>query len=309
MGTFGYLTPWCLVEDDQAALSVGWKPYHMQRGFALNESALSVASAINWGNNLVPATSDAVKIKDMMAWDAVEKQQMAVGSGMPCVYRTFLLTPDVAKALSTAYASKDALEKALVETARVPLAQRAFANYWGNPGSSFDGGKASLARHQERIAQEEKAATTATPPWLEWTGAKTLETVPTMQDGKSIFLVTGDPTRNKELCLPGGGSATVKIVLPVAWDALMAERGYKPLSSFYLKSDLRPDRPKPLPKGYSKPGVRGDRQGNGGYGGNGGNRVNSGYGGNGGNRVNSGYGGNGGNGGGGMNRRRRGNAQ
>jgi len=200
----------------------------------------------------------------MMAWDAVEKQQMAVGSGMPCVYRTFLLTPDVAKALSAAYSSKNALEKALVATARVPLAERAFANYWGNPGSSFDGSKASLARHQARIAQEEKAAETATPPWLEWTGAKTLETVPAMQEGKNIFLVTGDPTRNKELCLPGGGSATVKIVLPAAWDVLMAERGYKPLSSFYLKSDLVPDRPRPLPKGYSRPGVRGDRQGNGG---------------------------------------------
>jgi len=260
MGTFGYLTPWCLVEDEQSALSVGWKPYHMQRGFALNESTLSVASAINWGNNLVPATADAVKIKDMIAWDAVEKQQMAVGSGMPCVYRTFLLTPDVAKALATKYPSKDALEKALVETARVPLAQRAFANYWGNPGSSFDGGKASLARHQARIAEEEKATTTAAPSWLEWTGAKNLETVPVMEDGKSIFLVTGDPTRNKELCLPGGGSATVKIVLPAAWDALMAERGYKPLSKFYLKSDMRPDRPKLLPKGYSRPGVRGDRQ-------------------------------------------------
>ncbi len=260
MGTFGYLTPWCLVEDDQATLSVGWKPYHMQRGFALNESTLSVASAINWGNNLVPATSNAVKIKDMMAWDAVEKQQMAVGSGMPCVYRTFLLTPDVAKVLSAAYSSKDALEKALVETARVPLAQRALANYWGNPGSSFDGGKASLVRHQAKIAQEEQAASTAPPPWLEWTGAKTMETVPAMQDGKSIFLVTGDPTRNKELCLPGGASATVRILLPAAWDALMAERGYKPLSSFYLKSELRPDRPKQLPNGYSRLGVRGDRK-------------------------------------------------
>ncbi len=260
MGTFGYMTPWCLVEDDQAALAVGWKPWHMQRGFALNESTLSAASAINWGNNLVPATSAAVKIKDMMAWDAVEKQQMAVGSGMPCVYRTFLLTPDVAKALAAAYPSKEALEKALVATARVPLAQRAFANYWGNPGSAFDGGQASLARHQARIAQEEGASATATPPWLEWTGAKSMETVPAMQEGKSVFLVTGDPTRNKELCLPGGGSATVKIVLPAAWDALMAERGYKPLADFYLESEMRPDRPRPLPKGYSRPGVRGDRQ-------------------------------------------------
>lgn len=263
MGTFGYLMPWCLVEDDAAALKVGWKPYHMQRGFALNESTLSAASAINWGNNLVPATSNAVKIKDMIAWDAVEKQQMAVGSGMPCVYRTFLITPDVAAALAAAYKSKDALEKALVDTARMPLAQRAFANYWGNPGSSFDGSKASLERHQAKIAQEEHAAQTPMPPWLEWTGKQSVQSVPTMQMGKNIFIVTGDPTRNKELCLPGGGSATVKIKLPAAWDKLMAERGYEPLASFYLNSDLRPDTPRALPKGYSKPGARGDRNTNG----------------------------------------------
>ena len=260
MGTFGYLMPWCLVEDEQAALDAGWKPYQMQRGFALNESTLTAASAINWGNNLVPATSDAVKIKDMMAWDAVEKQQMAVGSGMPCVYRTFLLTPDVAKALSAEYPSKESLEEALVKTARVPLAQRTFANYWGNPGSSFDGGKSSFERHQATIAQEEQSTVTTLPPWLAWTGLKEAETVPAMQAGKSAFLITGDATRNKELCLPGGGSATVKITLPRAWDELMAERGYQPLSSFYLNSELRPDRPRKPPKGYSSPGARGDRR-------------------------------------------------
>ena len=259
MGTFGYLTPWCIVEDDQAALDAGWKPWHMQRGFALNESTLAAASAINWGNNLAPATADAVKIKDMMAWDAVEKQQMAVGSGMPCVYRTFLITPPVAKALSSAYPSKDALEKALLETARIPLAQRAFANYWGNPGSSFDGEASSLARHQAKIAQEEHATTAGCPPWLAWTGLKTIEAVPAMQEGKSVFLVTGDPARNKELCLPGGGFVTVKITLPKAWNELMAERGYQPLAAFYLESDLRPDHGRPLPAGYSRPGVRGDR--------------------------------------------------
>ena len=260
MGTFGYLMPWCLAEDEAAALKVGWKPYHMQRGFGVNDSTLSAASAINWGNNLVPSTSDPVKIKDMIAWDAVEKQQMALGSGMPCVYRTFLITPDVARDLAAAYPSKDALEKALVATARNPLQSRAFANYWGNPGSSFDPRKCTLQQHASRIAQAEHAATTATPPWLAWTGAKSMETVPAMQEGKNIFLVTGDPARNKEQCLPGGGSATVKIVLPAAWDKLMAARGYKPLSSFYLPTNLKPDVPRPQPRPYSRPGVRGDTQ-------------------------------------------------
>ena len=265
MGTFGYLTPWVLVENDAAALKVGWKPYHMQQGHALNDSTLSCASAINWGNNLVPATTDARKIKDMVAWDAVEKQQMAVGSGMPCVYRTFLLTPDVARDLATVYPSKDAFEKALVETARNPLGSRAFANYWGNPGSAFDPAKCPVSQHEAKIAQAEGAKTTETPPWLAWTGLKTMETVPAMQEGKNIFLVTGDAARNKEQCLPGGGSATVKIVLPAAWDKLMAERGYEPLKNFTLASDMKPDAPRPKVRGYSRPGVRGDVGGGEGY--------------------------------------------
>ncbi len=260
MGTFGYLMPWCLVENDAAAIAVGWKPYHLQQGYALNDSTLSCASAINWGNNLVPASSDPETIKDMIAWDAVEKQQMAVGSGMPRVYRTFLLTPDVARDLAQKYESKDALEAALVEAARNPLGARAYANYYGNPGSAFDPATCPLARQEAAIARAEGAAETATPPWLAWTGLRTMTTVPVMQEGKSIFLVTGDPARNKEQCLPGGGSTTVKIVLPAAWDALMAEKGYAPLATFRLTSDLSPDAPRPKVRGYDRPGVRADRQ-------------------------------------------------
>lgn len=243
MGSFGYLMPWCLVEDEAAALEIGWKPYHMQQGYRLNDSTLTAASAINWGNNLVPATTDGVKIKDLIAWDAVEKSQMAVGSGMPCVYRTFLVTKSVARNLAAVYPAKDMLEDALVAAARIPLGERAFANYWGNPGSAFDPGRYPLSRHERRIAQNERARTTAAPPWLAWTGISSLRTVLAMEKGKSAFLVTGDPVRNKELCLPGGGFATVKIELPAAWNQLMAARGYQPLDSFRLTSDLKPDTP------------------------------------------------------------------
>ena len=243
MGSFGYLMPWCLVEDEAAALEIGWKPYHMQQGYRLNDSTLTAASAINWGNNLVPATTDGVKIKDLIAWDAVEKSQMAVGSGMPCVYRTFLVTKSVARNLAAVYPAKDRLEDALVAAARIPLGERAFANYWGNPGSAFDPGRYPLSRHERRIAQNERARTTGAPPWLAWTGISSLRTVPAMEKGKSAFLVTGDPARNKELCLPGGGFATVRIELPAAWNQLMAARGYPPLDSFRLTSDLKPDTP------------------------------------------------------------------
>lgn len=241
MGTFGYLMPWCLAEDEAAALAAGWKPYHMQCGYGIDESTLTAASAINWGNNLVPATADGERIKDMIAWDAVEKSQMAVASGMPCTYRVFLVTEGVARDLAKAYPSKDALLRALEETARIPLGQRAFANYWGNPGSAFDPAKYPLAQHARRIASGEGADETATPPWLAWTGEARMRTVPAMESGKSAVLLTGDPARNKVLTVPGGGFATVKIELPEMWDELVAERGFRPLREFCLETDLAAD--------------------------------------------------------------------
>ena len=61
-----------------------------------------------------------------------------------------------------------------------------------------------------------------------------------MQSGKSAIIITGDANRNKTMCVPGGGFTSVKIELPRNWDKLMKEAGYKPLKSFYLKSDLAP---------------------------------------------------------------------
>ena len=167
-GSFPVLSPL-----PQSAVDVGWKPYHMQQGYGLNESTLSCASAINWGNNLVPASSDPETIKNMIAWDAVEKQQMAVGSGMPRVYRTFLLTPDVVKDLAKAYKSKDELEAALIKTARTPLAMHAYANYYGNPGSAFDPETCPLSAQEKLLGETEMAEETETPPWLAWTGTAT----------------------------------------------------------------------------------------------------------------------------------------
>lgn len=259
MGTFGYLMPWCLVEDEEAALAVGWKPWQMQNGCTIDESTLTAGSSINWGNNLVPATSDGERIKDMIAWDAVEKSQMALTSGMPCTYRVFLITEGVARDLAQVYPSKDELCRAVEETSRIPLGTRTFANYWGNPGSAFDPQSYSLQMHERRIASSEGAAETLTPPWLAWTGFESLDTVPAMEEGKSAFLVTGDPARNKELCVPGGGFVMIKIQLPKNWDKLMAERGYEPLKNFRLTTNLKPDSPRPKPR--TRPQTNGPSRG------------------------------------------------
>ena len=242
MGTFGYLMPWCLVEDDAAAIALGWKPWHMQQGHALNDSTLTAASALSWGNNLAPATSDARKIMEMMAWDAVEKEQFALGSGTPFVYRTMLVTGYVARDLATVYKTKEDLEHALIETARRPLEERAYANYWGNPGSAFNPEQYPLSRHMKKLGSAEGAAQTQTPPWLAWSGLENIETVPVMTEGKTAILITGDENRNKTMCVPGGGFATIPIELSEKWDELTAELGYKPLAEFHLNSKLQPSK-------------------------------------------------------------------
>lgn len=175
-----------------------------------------------------------------MAQDAVEKQQFAIGSGTPFVYRAMLITGNVARDLAKSYSSKENLEQALIATARQPLDARAYANYWANPGSSFNENTYSLRRHSYRIARQENAGQTATPPWLAWTNIRKMETVGVMQKGKSAIIITGDANRNKTMCVPGGGFTSVKIELPANWDELMEKAGYRPLKSFYLKSDLVP---------------------------------------------------------------------
>ena len=240
MGTFGYLMPWCLVEDDAAAVKLNWRPYHMQQGFSLNDSVLTASSSLSWGSNLAPASADPQKIMEMMAWDAVEKQQFALGSGTPFVFRTMLITPYVARDLAKKYKSKEELEKALIAAARHPLDERAYANYWGNPGSAFDPATYSLSRHTTRIARKENAKTTPVPPWLAWTGKERMDTVPVMVAGKTALIITGDANRNKTMCVPGGGFASVKIELPKNWDKLMEAAGYQPLKNFYLESELTP---------------------------------------------------------------------
>ena len=240
MGTFGYLMPWCLTEDDAAAVALGWRPYHMQLGYRLNDNVLTAASSLCWGNNLAPATADPQKIMEMMAWDAVEKQQFAVGSGTPFVYRTMLITGFVARDLARKFKSKEALEQALIKTARRPVEERAYANYWGNPGSSFNPETYSVRRHVSRIGRTEGAENTPVPPWLAWTGKERMDTVPVMVAGKTALIITGDANRNKTMCVPGGGFASVKIELPKNWDKLMEAAGYQPLKKFYLESDLTP---------------------------------------------------------------------
>ena len=234
MGTFGYLTPFVFAEDEEACRRVGWTPYHMSQGYGENDNTVTVASALAWGNNVTPATDDAARIMQLLAFDITEKQQNGLGNTNPQVYRTVLLTEPVAKDLAKAYADKTDLEDALIKTARRPLYMRAYANYWANTGS-VQSDKYTFEEYYRRLMRDqiEQAALTEVPDWLRGVvRQEQIYTIATMNKGQTPLLIAGDSARNKFMVLPGGGYFTVEILLPNQWDTLIAPMGYEPLRQF-----------------------------------------------------------------------------
>ncbi len=233
MGTFGYPISWCLAEDEAACKRVGWQPYHVRAGYNFNDNTITAASTLLWGNNMAPSTTDAEKIMQLLAWDISERCQFALGSGKQFTFRTILMTEPVAKTLATVYRSTAHLEQQLIEVSRRPLRERVFANYYANPGGAKDGGEHNIRQYTGYLRRAEGAETTPTPEWYD-TPEDYIETIPTMQQGMTQFLITGDNSRNKLQTMPGGGYSTIKIELPRNWDSLMKELGYRPISEFFI---------------------------------------------------------------------------
>ncbi len=233
MGTFGYPVSWCMAEDDAACLRAGWKPYHVRKGYHLNDNTITTASTLLWGNNMAPSTTDPQKIAELMAWDISERCQFALGSGKQYTFRTILITEPVAATLAKKYPTTESLENTLINLSRRPLQERAFANYYANPGGAKDGGQHTLKQYTGHLRRTEQAQMTVAPAWHD-TDAQQIETIPTMRKNMTVFLVTGDAARNKIQTMPGGGYSTVGIELPKNWDQLMKAAGYQPLKDFCL---------------------------------------------------------------------------
>ena len=239
-GTFGYLTPFTFAEDEEDCLQAGWMPYPygVVKNYNINRNYITAASALSWGNNVATSTDSAEKIMQTLAYDITEKQENGLGTIDPHVYRTILMTKDVALTLSKRYTTKTELEDALIETARRPVIERAYALYYANTGSQQDKNYTFDQFYQKvlkELQETSDARITATPEWLKGSGIPDeMWTFATMTKGETPFIVMGDASRNKFQVMPGGGYATVEIKLPDNWDELLAPMGYEPLANFYL---------------------------------------------------------------------------
>ena len=203
MGTFGYPMPWVIAEDEASCEKIGWEPFHIRAGYDKNQSVVTLCSALTWGGNMAPATTDAQKIMELMAWDITERGQFALGSGKQYTHRTILLTPSVAATLATKYSTPEQLEEALIKTARRPTSERVFANYYANPGSNPEQ-RRTIRQWEWYISNNEDSQPTPPPVWHATSDSK-IATIPTMKRGMTAILITGDESRNKVQIMPGGG--------------------------------------------------------------------------------------------------------
>lgn len=254
MGTFGYMQPFCFAEDEQTTIDIGWNPYHVNNGFDVNDSVITCGSTLTWGNAVTVGTTDAEKAMQLLAWDCTEKQQNGLGNTNPVESRTIWLTKDAATTIASGYQTRDALEQALINTARRPLWMRTYAHYWANTGSkihmntTFDEHYADIkgGASTENV-EADKVSSTPAPAWLDGVVPyDTIDTTQTINENTDTqkrqkvittgFVVTGGSKTSQFQVMPGGDCCSYEAYLPstTKWNRLMSELGYNSLESYYL---------------------------------------------------------------------------
>jgi hypothetical protein len=230
---FGYPVSWVLAEDEKFLFEIGWEPYHVEKGFDKNVSTVTGCCSTMWGQNNIPATSDATIVMQLIAREMTYKEGLASGSLGSA--RTELITPPVAKVLADGGYTKKSLKEDLVKTARIGAFEYNWHRVYGSFGRVYPPFEKTLAEFLASPAAEKGRL----PPWYpEFPGWEEFVTTPSLQAGKVEILVCGDRSRNKTQTMAGPGASspppTREIRLPANWDALMKKLGYPPLRNFYL---------------------------------------------------------------------------
>jgi hypothetical protein len=231
VGTFGKVTSWVLLEDEESILRLGWKPYHMEKGFDLNANTVTTGESTVWGQNLIPATSDAKTLMELMAYDITHKEQFA--AGWIDSKRVLLVTPTTAQVLAEGGYTKEKLKEDLQKTARIVSHEWAFSKVHGSPGMIYPPFEEELVK----TLADPKAEKGKLPPWWpRFPGWEEIQTTPSVASTKDLeILVMGDPSRNKVQTLVANGYSTSEVRLPNNWDELMKKAGYRPLQEFKLQ--------------------------------------------------------------------------
>jgi hypothetical protein len=220
MGTFGYIMPFVLAEDEEGS---PWEPFHAEHGFDRNASTVTAGGTHNWGFQAFPSGTDPEGLLKIICKEIVKHINLSVACVMgKYAMMTVLINPSVAQAIARRGYSKQDVEQYLFENSRVNIREISFESKYGNCSGT-----------SQTIRSLQEANWETPKEWADLEGQDVM--VPAMPyPGMIHVVVCGDPTRNKAMTLYGAyNRPTIKeIRLPRNWDKMIRELGYPSIKNF-----------------------------------------------------------------------------
>ncbi|HEX2829620.1 MAG TPA: hypothetical protein VHP37_24965 [Burkholderiales bacterium] len=203
MGTFGYILPFVLAENEDES---PWEPFHVTHGFPPDASTVTIGVTNNWGSS--PAPYDTADLSgadvalELIGREVTKKTRLfnfpAIGDDAEHVMVTVLMSPPVAKSLAAAGYSKRAVQEHVYEHARMRLAD-------------FDWMLKYTATM--RTTARERVEAGVLP--LEFAGNPD-DPVRVLSSPDLVHvIVCGDPGRNRLMVMEGGHTRpTTRVIVP-----------------------------------------------------------------------------------------------
>lgn len=221
MGTFGYILPPVFAENEELLYEIGWKPYHVDEGFDLGTSTVSVCGTAKWGYQMYPTASEPERLAQLLAYDVARAGSPNHSVGQqesPRLVFTIFITPGVAKTFAEGGYSKQDVKDAVWKNARYTLAEVDFESYYGAHEGQRETHRDYLKRGKlpERVVEKGKL-----PTWFPKVVEGEDATIPVAPGPKQLpIFVCGDPTRNKSMTFYTmyNTFVTKPIKLPANWD-------------------------------------------------------------------------------------------
>lgn len=211
MATFGQMLRAVVAENERACDALGWQPLHVARGFAADESTVTITSVRAVSDPFTTAGESATRHLDYIV-DWVKRMIEPYQSSRGYVEtHVLLLTPAIAAVLAKAGYSKQDVPDYLVKHATVPARYYEWSMMQGDhhtPGTTLVGLVASGELPSEwRLSDNPDRPVPLLLPQSTW-----------------LIVVAGDPLRNRS-CIyrqnfKQGYATTKRVGLPRDWDVL-----------------------------------------------------------------------------------------
>jgi hypothetical protein len=192
MGTFGY--PQCFTIAENEA-ECPWEPYHVEHGFAKDDSTVTAAGTVTWGwPPAIYGTSDKTAAQSALEFLSLELTKK------PCLARfaergpsgfrnmiTIMIAPPVAKSLAAAGYTKQKIREYLYENAKVSYRELEFVMKYGHSEAFTipDAVKVGVYPEEYLVKPDDLVRVVPSPDTIN-------------------IVVCGDPNRNRVMVLWGG---------------------------------------------------------------------------------------------------------